>query len=176
MSTGNLDLAYGSSQISKLVNTFRVTVGSTGYTAGTGGPPTCRLGLYSIAPNGDATLLAQSAAIAAASFAANTDVTAAFDTTGGYPATVDLTYGMRIACSILWLDNGATGHVIPQFHRYESTGPNSTRRGAIFGRAPRMTGRLTGQTANPATIATGSVTDCSTMWSISLINSADSGV
>lgn len=174
--TGNVDLAYVTSNIGKTVDKLRVVVGSTGYTAGTGGPPTARLGLYTVASNGNLTLVARTATIAAASFAANTVVEAVLDGAGGYPTSYDLLHGTRYALAIIWTDNGATGHVIPQLARFQGTGPNTTVLGTMMSWSPRMTGRLTGQTDLPASITAGSVTNTATLWWVSAFNSADSGV
>jgi hypothetical protein len=174
--SGEVNLAYFTSNINKTINTLRIIVGTTGYTVGTGGPPTARLGLYTVAANGDLTLVARTAPIAAASFTASTAVTAVLATTGGFPASYDMLYGVRYALAVIWLDNGGTGHVIPQFWRFSGTGPSSTMRGNMFAYAPRLTGQQAGQTDLPASIGFASVANTSNVFYLAAYNSADTGV
>lgn len=174
--TGSAYLAYVTAQANKTVNRLRVVVGSTGYTAGTGGPPTARLGIYTVASNGDVTLVARTATITAASFTANTVVEANLDSTGGYVTSYDLVYGTRYAFAVIWTDNGATGVTRPQLWRFSGSGPNATIRGTAFGWNPRLSGLQSGQTDLPTSIVSGSVANSSDIFYIAAFNNADSGV
>lgn len=174
--TGSAYLAYVTSNVNKTVNRLRVVVGSTGYTAGTGGPPTARLGIYTVASNGDVTLVARTATITAASFTANTVVEANLDSTGGYVTSYDLVNGTRYAFAVIWTDNGATGVTRPQLWRFSGTGPNSTIRGTAYGWNPRLSGLQSGQTDLPTSIVSGSVANNSDIFYIAAFNNADSGV
>lgn len=58
-----------------------------------------RLGLYTVAANGDLTLVCQTANDATIGVAANTEYARALDATGGYPTTYTLARGARYAAA-----------------------------------------------------------------------------
>jgi hypothetical protein len=169
VTVGALDLAFITSPINKTVNALRAVVGNTGYVAGTGGPATWILVLYRV--NGDQSLtrLAQTDPIPGSTAAPNSVVTQPLD------VAVDLLYGQRYAIGLLWLDNGETGGTLPQFYRYESTGPNSAVRSQIMSLTPRMTGRLSGQSGSPASITDASLAALGYILYLSAVDTSVAG-
>jgi hypothetical protein len=79
-------------------------------TAGVG-TTLARMALFSVASNGNATLLARTASDTTLAAATFTDYTKAFDTTGGYPANYALVAGTRYALGILLVGSSTAAQV-----------------------------------------------------------------
>lgn len=171
---------YVTSGINKTINRIRTYTGTTLIVPGSGGPIQVRLGLYTVASNGDLTLVARTAvqtpAVAGFWGAINTPYELAFDTTGGYPLTYDLIYGQRYAVGLLWNLNGATGSTAPTIIGVGSQGPAASLRDTIMGYSPRIVGQQAGQADLPASVTAASVANDDVAPFVSLYNSADSGV
>ena len=88
----------------------QITTGTTStagvFTSATG--LNARMGLYTVAANGDLTLVAQTASDSTLWIAANTAYTRSFSTTGGYPATYTLVAGTRYAAGFNLYASGGT--------------------------------------------------------------------
>ena len=150
--SGDVRFTYFTSNLNKSINRLRTFSGSAAYAAGTGGPHQTRLGLYTVDSDGDLTLVArtsQGLRWTTTHFAQED----AFDTTGGYPATYTLQYGLRYAIGIIYNLNGATGATMPELLRYESSAPNQAARGLLMSYSPRMAGLIAGQTDLPTSLA-----------------------
>jgi hypothetical protein len=173
--TADVRFTYFTSNINKTINRFRTFSGTTAYAAGTGGPHQTRLGLYTVAANGDLTLVARTSQ-GLRWTTTNAVQEDALDTTGGYPASYDLLYGARYAIGIIYNVNGATSATAPDVMRYQGSGPNSTARSLLMSYSPRMSGVLAAQTDLPTTLTAATVTNYDTLFYVGLYNSADSGV
>lgn len=111
-----------------------------------------RMGLYSIAANGDATLVARTASDTTLWNATNTEFERVLSTTGGYPAAYSLIPGQRYASATI--DVGTT---VPAMAGVS---------GGNFKMTPRRTAIITGQTdlAASYTNAQLSTTTSNLIW------------
>lgn len=95
--SGRLWLGYVTPPISTTISRLGCLSGGTGNTASTLG----RLGLFTVAANGDITLVARTAVDATIGNATFSAFDRALDTAGGFPASIALTYGRRYAFGLL---------------------------------------------------------------------------
>ena len=93
-----------------------------------------RMGLYTIATNGDSTLVARTANDTTLFTSTNTTYTRSFDTTGGYPATYSLVAGTRYASAVI-ITGTSTANLVSSFSI-----------GAVSALPPRISGARTSQT------------------------------
>ena len=101
----------------------------TGATAGVG-VTAARLGLYTVAVNGDVTLAARTALDATIGGVANTQFSRALDTTGGFPASLQLVRAARYAAAF-YITATTTTPTVQAL---------SAGLGAFYGTAPRTAG------------------------------------
>lgn len=135
--TGTLGLTYFTAYKDQTVASLRT---ATGNTAAGATPTLCRLGLYSVASNGDLTLIASTPNDTTLWAAATTIYTKALS------ASVNLARGQRYALACLVVTAAAAPTLV-------ANQPSS-----IFAaEAPRLTGQLGGQTDLPASVTAGSV-------------------
>ena len=118
----------------------------SGGTAAAATPTLVRLGLYSVAANGDLTLVASTANDTALFAAAQTAYTKAWS------ASVQLVAGQRYARG----DLVVTAATAPTYPGLSVHGGSATAT-AVAGAAPRLTGAVTGQADLPASVAAASV-------------------
>jgi len=141
MATGQLRLTYFTSTKTETVTQCRVNT----HTTAAGATPTLvRFGLYSVAGNGDLTLIASTPNDTTLFAVANTSYTRAFS------VPVGVSIGMSYAFGILVV----TGAAAPTVR-----GLASITEATEYGQAPRMFGQMTGQTNLPTPIASGSITN-----------------
>jgi hypothetical protein len=93
-----------------------------------------RMGLYTIATNGDSTLVARTANDTTLFTSTNTTYTRSFDTTGGYPATYSLVAGTRYASAVIITGTSTAGLI------------SASSIGAVSGLSPRVGGARASQT------------------------------
>lgn len=143
--TGRVDLMY--------VEAYRdLTIGQLGSMCrqtAVGTLTNTRKGLYTVAENGNLTLVARTALQTAAVYnAVNTEFVAALNTTGGFPATYRMESGRLYAFGhyISWTVSG------PALKSYGSNSPAAT-----LARAPRVAGGMAAQVDLPTSIPAGSV-------------------
>ena len=108
-----------------------------------------RKGIYTVADNGNLTLVARTALQTSGVYTAiNTEYLAPLNTTGGFPATYRLESGRQYAFGhfITWTTSG------PALKSYGSNSPAAT-----LARAPRVAGGMAAQADLPTSIAAGSV-------------------
>lgn len=141
MSSGNLRLAYFTARKSEVVTTLRVTTNST---AAGATPTLVRYGLYTVAANGDITLVASTANDTTLFAAANT----------AYPKALSAAYtkraGVRYAIGVLVVTGAAAPTIV---------GENYGGSGADWALAPRLSGIVGGQADLPASVVAASVAD-----------------
>lgn len=112
-----------------------------------------RLGIYTVADNGDLTLVARTASQVSGTYAATfTEYAYALDTTGGYPASYNLIKGVRYAFGEVTV--------------FASTAPAikavcSNSSSATTARAPRLASRLDSQSDLPTSAAAGTLSNTS---------------
>lgn len=96
-------LVSQSMQLSYLTPVAALTVGYLMMVCSTGasGGSLVRFGLYSVAANGDITLVARTANDTTLLNTTSTTYIKAFDTTGGYPATYTMAAGQRYALAVI---------------------------------------------------------------------------
>jgi hypothetical protein len=140
--SGALYLGYWTADKSEPINTLTMWTG----TVAAGATPTlCRMGVYSVAGNGDITLVASTSNDTALFAAQNTAYAKATQ------APFAKVAGQRYATAVL-IVSGAT---MPTFHGLQMPGTNPTN---IFVRlAPAIVGRVTGQTDLPSPVSAGSI-------------------
>ncbi len=139
---GTLALSYFTADKTEAINTVTVFSGAT---AAAATPTLARVGVYSVAGNGDLTLVASTANDTTMFATANT----------AYPGTLTTAFnkvvGQRYALAVLVV----TGVAAPSFHgkQLQSTVPfhNLTRV------SPAIIGRVTAQTDLPASVTAGSI-------------------
>lgn len=141
-SSGVLMLSYFFADHSETISTLTAFSGST---AAGATPTLCRMGLYTVAANGDIAL--------AASTPNDTTLFAAINTAYAKALSVPLaiTVGTFYATALLVV----TGAAVPTFHgvQHPATGVlNTTSR-----LSPPFVGRVTGQTDLPASVAAGTI-------------------
>ena len=130
-----------------------ITVGNVSMITGnstSSGLTLARMGLYTIASNGDATLVARTASDTTLFNSSTTLYTRAFSTVGGYPATYKLQAGSLYAIGVICV--GTSGG------NYQSSlilGA-STVTGTLMAGTPRLCGNLNSQADLPTSIASGS--------------------
>lgn len=139
---GTLRLTYFTARRSETVTQVRVWSGST---AAAATPTLVRIGLYSVAANGDVTLVASTASDTALFAATHTSYTKAFS------ASYDLVKGQRYAVGILVV----TGAAAPTYHG-ATVFPGS---GAEATAAPRLAASVGSQTDLPASVVSGSLSN-----------------
>lgn len=135
--SGLMELTYFTAYRSQTVNSLR---SYTGGTAAAATPTLCRMGLYSVAGNGDLTLIASTPNDTTVWAAANTAYTRAVS------APVSVTKGTRYAFARLVVT--------------AATPPSWAAMGlalALNSVAPRLQGQLSGQTDLPASVTAASV-------------------
>lgn len=138
-----LMLTYFTARRTETINNMYIMSGGT---AAAATPTICRMGVFSVADNGDITPLASIANDTSLFSATNTEYTRALTTPFAKVA------GVRYACGVLVV----TAVAAPSFHSHSfpATAPPNT-----FGRDnPALVGRVTGQAAWPtATILNASI-------------------
>ena len=137
ITSGVLKLAYLTAFRSETINSLKVNTGGTGAAAT---PTLCRLGLYSVAGNGDLTLIASTANDTTLFSSANTGYTKAL--TSG----VAVTKGQRYAVAILVV----SGTTMPSL---AGIGISIS----LGGESPRVYGQVNAQADLPASISAGSI-------------------
>jgi parallel beta helix pectate lyase-like protein len=141
MASGDVRGAQFTARKTETITQVRVI---TGGTAAAATPTLCKVGVYSVAANGDHTLVASTASDTTLFAAANTAYTRSF--TAGFTKTA----GQRYAVVVLVVTSGT----MPTF--VGITG------GTEIGAAPSLASRITGQTDLPSSIAAGSLVANST--------------
>jgi hypothetical protein len=137
MTSGMLRLSFFTATKTETVTSLACGVGST---AAAATPSLIRFGVYSVAENGDLTLIASTAndtALLATTFAKHTKALS---------ESWSKTAGTRYAIGLLVV-TGATAPIV------SATAGNP----GINARAPRLTGSLTGQTDLPASVDNASI-------------------
>lgn len=142
--SGLMKWAYFTPQ--RTVTCTKIVTSAAGTAAGAT-PTMCRIGFYSVAANGDMTLVCRSANNTGLWATINAEYEEAMATAGGYPSSYTFVAGQRYAGAAICV-SGATiptlaGHAFPN--------------AAMAVREPRLVGQLSGQTDLPASIAAGSV-------------------
>ena len=140
--TTNMRLVYFTAQ--RAVARTNMVIYS-GATAAGATPTIVRGGLYSVAANGDLTLIRSTTNDTAVFAATNTAYTKALDSS--WTPTVGARYAAAILVVTAATAPTLTGHVV-------GSGVN-----AISARAPRLTGVVTGQSNLPSSVSAGSVAD-----------------
>ncbi len=140
--SGTLALTYWTADKSEAITTLTAF---TGTTAAAATPTLCRMGIYSVADNGDITLVAATPNDTALFAATNTAYAKSLS------GTFTKVAGVRYATAFLVV-SGAT---MPTFHgiQFPATGPTNT----IVRVTPPIIGRVTSQTDLPASVAAASV-------------------
>lgn len=151
--SGSMALTYFYADHTETISTMTAI---TGATAAGATPTLCRMGIYTVAANGDITLVASTPNDTTLFAAANT----------AYPKGLSSSYGLiqgALYTTALIVVSGAT---IPLFHgvQYPSTAPMNT----VARVSPAFIGRVTGQTDLPASVAVGSITGLQTQIGIQL--------
>ena len=139
VATGTVKLTYFTADAALTVGNLKVVTGTTG-SSGTA-PTLCKLGLYSVAANGDLALIASSANDVTMFGAATSEVIRAVTT----PAAV--AQGARLALAVLVVSTGT----LPQL---AGATPSIT----LLALDKRLYGQISGQTDLPATWTTGVAT------------------
>lgn len=148
MTSGVLRLAYFTSAMAV---TVAKCVTSTGGTAAGATPTLCRVGLYTVASNGDLTLVASMANDTSMWAGSNTEYEKSLS------ASYTVAAGQRYAAAALCVTATTPPNL---FGAVPSHGSSS-----VFARAPRLCGFLNSQTDLPASISSGSVTNSTTsLW------------
>jgi hypothetical protein len=158
--SGRLVLAFFTPTVTRTCTQLLV---STGATAAGATPTLARMAVYTIAANGDGTIVAAIANDTTLFAAANAEYARSFAADGGLGLTnTSYTYvpGRRYAHGVLVV----TGAAMPNF---TAAGPRgNTNTGA---RAPRVNGYLSGLADLPATFLAANVTvDSQTVWSAAI--------
>lgn len=147
-SSGGLLLAYFTPRLTATCSTMLMYSGST---AAGATPTLVRGGFYTVAANGDLTLVCAIASDTTIFAAANTEYSRAFSTGGGLPASYTFQSGLRYAHARIIVSAAAIPTSIGQTNALS----------ALCARAPRITGFLAGQSDLPTSITAGSVTNAS---------------
>lgn len=95
--SGRLRLTYFRAPVANTINTFALACGDTAHAT----PTMTRIGLFTVAANGDLTLVARTANDAALGGTAYNTATSALATAGGYPAAYSFTVGQLYAVGFL---------------------------------------------------------------------------
>lgn len=141
IATGQLRLAYFTAKRSETITQIITPCG--GNVSGT--PTLIRYGLYSVASNGDLTLVASTASDTSLLAVAGTDYPKALST------NYDKVAGQRYALGVIQV--GATNVSV--------LGQSTSNSATLNARSPRVSALLSGQTDLPSTIATGSLSTSS---------------
>jgi hypothetical protein len=150
LTSGTLRLAFFTAEDSFDVTQMRLISGSV---AAGATPSLARAGLYSVARNGDLTLVAAIASSTNLLAAAATQYTRPLATDGGLPATYPLVAGMRYAVGLLVVTAAAAPTVPGQAISSAMT--------VEGGQTPRVCASLAGQSNLPANISAGSLNNSS---------------
>lgn len=142
--SGQVSLVYFTARKTETITQLKMI---TGGTAAAATPTLCKMGVYSVAANGDLTLAASTASDTSLFAATNTVYTKALS--GGNLSKVK---GQRYAFAYIVVTAGA----MPTWHGNSSLGNAPA---AEMGAAPRLTGVRTGQTDLPASIASGDIVE-----------------
>ncbi len=119
----------------------------SGTTAAAATPTLVRAGFYTVAGNGDITLVCAIASDTTLFAAPNTEYTRAFSTGGGLPASYQFAKGTRYAAAQIVINTGSPGSF-----------PGNTQPPFVLtARAPKMTGHLGSQTDLPASVVSASI-------------------
>lgn len=140
--SGAIALTYFTADRTETISTLTMY---TGGTAAAATPTLCKMGVYSVAANGDLTLIGSTANDTA--LFAGTNTTYARALTASYSQTV----GQRYATAVIVVTGAAT----PTFHGW--AGPATATMNTILTIDPTLSAVLTGQTDLPASIAVGSL-------------------
>jgi hypothetical protein len=122
----------------------------SGTTAAAATPSVVQMGIYSVASNGDLTLIASTPNDTALLAATNTLYEKSFST------PVALTAGSRYALALLVVSSAT----MPTIAGYARTG---TGQSTLLAKAPRLLGNIAGQSDLPASIAAGDVANANQM-------------
>lgn len=148
MTSGTLRLAYFTQPVDATITKIVVQGGTT---AAGATPTLARFGLYTVASNGDITLVAATASDTALFAVANTEEPRDLSTGGGLPASYTLQRGIRYAFGGLVVTGAAAPTVRGNFNNIAAT----------VGRSPRVATNVGGQTDLPTTFANGSLSAAS---------------
>lgn len=154
-SSGTARFVYFTPSVNVTVSTI---VTASGGTAAAATPTLCRVGLYTVASNGDLTLVARSANDTAMYAATQTEYAKALDTTGGYPSSYTLVAGQRYAGGVLVV----SGTTLPTM-----TGTSGLT--SLLTRAPRIASAKTGETDLAASYTTGSLTTSGSLFYFGMV-------
>lgn len=141
VTSGTVVWTYTRAPISLLAGNLRMI---TGTTAAAATPTLCKMGLYSVAANGDLTLMSDTANDTALFAATNTSYTKAL------VSASQVVKGLWYATAILVV----SGVAVPTF---QASGGTVAGAGTLFAVAPRLAGSLAGQVDLPASVAAGAV-------------------
>jgi hypothetical protein len=143
MASGTMRLAYFTARKSETINNIYC---ATSGTAAGATPTLCQMALYSVASNGNLTLVANCASDTTLFAAATTVYSRAL--TSSYAKVA----GQRYAFGILVVTSAAAPTIV---------GNNSSAPPALFGSSgsPRVSGNVTGLSSLPSTITSGTVAD-----------------
>jgi len=142
IASGEVTLTYFTADKTEPIATVTAWSGAV---AAAATPTLCRYGVYTIAANGDGTLIASTVNDTALFAATNTVYARALSASWSKVA------GVRYAVGLIVV----TGVATPQFHG--QTSPSTSIMSTILGTAPRATGKITGQTDLPASFVAGLV-------------------
>lgn len=131
----------------------------SGGTAAAATPTVCRVGFYTVAANGDLTLVARTENTTSLWSGTNAEYVTEFDTTGGYPASYTFVAGVRYAGAMICV----TGTTAPQLRGSQSA------TSAHVARAPRKVGVRTGEADLAASYTSGLIANTSTRMYIAAI-------
>jgi hypothetical protein len=108
-----------------------------------------RQGIYTVAANGDLTLVARTAQQTSGTYAAaNTEYVYALDTAGGYPPSYTFIKGQRYALGAL-INFASTAPSLLGSHGFQAA--------TLLAREPRICGNMSGQADLPVSVAAASV-------------------
>lgn len=125
---------------------FTFTKIGTGLGTAGSGATLCRLGIYTVAGNGDLTLVARTANDTTIATAGSTIPSKALDTTGGFPASYGLVRGSEYAWALIFVGTTSGSWVA-----------RALGGSAMSLLSPRVAGSVAGQSDLPSIITNGSI-------------------
>ena len=179
LSAGAVYLTYATASASFTARAMRmfVTAFNLTYSAGT---PQGAMGLFTVAANGDLTLVARTAKQVMFT-TINSFNEYAFSNAGGFPLTYPIVYGQRYAFGWVLDVTGATVTQYPRVYRFSNNGSGSTSaaRGALWAFSPRLTATYTATdlptSSGSPTITAASLNDHDFMYYGATVDTAQSG-
>ena len=149
MTSGTVRFGYFTAESTFAATQMRI---SSGTTAATATPTLVRCGLYTIAANGDITLVAAIASDTSLLAAASTAYTRSLSTGGGLPASYQLIAGRRYAIGVVVVSAAAVPTIPGQ----------SATVASELGVSPRIAAVITGQSNLPTTATAAAQIDTAT--------------